>query len=131
MIFFAIPSYLILPTALQNELNKFNVGGMASSMNNQIFTQLGFPPLDTLEPAVKYLSIGMLVAGIAVLILGILLKSIPKQVTLNLNLEGDRKSPPPEEAAVKAIELLQERLAKGEITSSQYQNLKRLMEEKR
>ncbi|GEM_PF-2511194 len=131
MVLSAIPSYLILPSMVKNTLDKFSGGSMSNSMNQQIFSQLGFPPLSSFEPAVRYFSIGMLVAGLVVILLGILLKKVPKSVTLKLNLEGEKNSPTFEDANTSAIHLLQERLARGEITSSQYQNLRKIMEEKR
>ena len=87
--------------------------------------------MDALIPIIKDLFIGMAVAGLGLTGFGAILKSTPKQVTLKLNLEQEQKAQTPDDPAVKAIHLLQERLAKGEITSSQYHNLKKLMEEKK
>ena len=116
---------------MQTEIDKFNGVGAASSMNRQIFDQLGIPPMDSLIPMVRYLFIGMAVAGIGLVGFGAIVKSTPKQVTLKVNLEQEKKVQAPDDSNTKAIQLLQERLAKGEITSSQYQNLKKLMEEKK
>ena len=131
MVFFAIPCYIILPPLMQDEIDRFNGPGMASSMNRQIFDQLGIPPMDSLIPITKYLFIGMAVAGLGVIGLGSILKTMPKQVTLKVNLDQEPKVQLSDDPKTKAIQLLQERLARGEITSSQYQNLKKLMEEKK
>jgi hypothetical protein len=128
----AIPTYLMSPHYITKAMDKLSLGNEQSPMASQIFAQLGMPPIPStpdLIAFVQYCCIGLAVAGLGIIFFGTVLKK-PLTTTVNISLEPETKLQD-EDTNLKAINLLQERLAKGEITSSQYQNLRKLLEEKR
>jgi hypothetical protein len=128
----AIPAYLVSPHYITKAMDKLSLGNEQSPMASQIFTQLGMPPIPStpdLIAYVQYCCIGLAIAGVGIIFFGtVLKKTLP--TTVKVSLEPPQRLQD-EDTNLKAINLLQERLAKGEITSSQYQNLKKLLEEKR
>jgi len=128
-VFLAIPSYTIIPTLLTGFMNKFSGGDSPSPMASQIFAQLGIPPIDTIIKFIQYSLIGLIVAGLFITALGIMTKKIQKQPSVALSIDSSQKIQRQENTNLKALHLLQERLAKGEITSSQYLSLKKVLEE--
>ena len=89
-------------------------------------------------PIIQYSVIGMAAAGIGVVLFGFVAKKIPKKVVVKLVTEVSDKekevhidSKPTDEKIqtnLRSIRILQERLAKGEISSSEFLNLKRFLE---
>ncbi len=133
IILVAIPSYTIVPSGITHAMTKLTGGDTTSSLNNQIFSQLGIPPIDTIAKFIQYSFIGLIVAGLGITVFGAISKKIPKQPPVRLSIESVQRLEDDKEekdANSKAVHLLQERLAKGEITSSQYQNLLKLLEDK-
>jgi hypothetical protein len=129
----AIPAYSMIPPFITKIMNKLPFGNEQSPMASQIFSQLGMPPIPSTPDIiafVQYCCIGLVVAGVGIIIFGILSKKTPKSSPIKVSLEPAQRLQD-EDTNLKAINLLQERLAKGEITSSQYQNLRKLLEEKR
>ena len=126
----AIPSYNIVPALLTELMNKFTGGGAATPMANQIFAQLGIPPIDTIIKYLQYSLIGLIVAGLFIVVFGMLAKKIQKQPAVTLSIDSGQKMQEQENSNFRALYLLQERLAKGEITSSQYLNLKKVLEDR-
>ncbi|MGI0069372.1 MAG: SHOCT domain-containing protein, partial [Nitrosopumilaceae archaeon] len=57
-------------------------------------------------------------------------KNMPKQVVAKLSIESNQQVHGNEEPNPEVLHLLKERLAKGEITQNQYQNLKKVLEDK-
>jgi hypothetical protein len=129
----AIPAYIMIPHFITKAMNKLPFGNEQSPIANQIFSQLGMPPIPSTPEIiafVQYCCIGLVVAGIGIIIFGLVSKKTRKLFPVKVSLEPDQKLQD-ENPNSKAIHLLQEKLAKGEITSSQYQNLRKLLEEKR
>ncbi len=131
----AIPAYIITPTFITKAMNKFTFGTSGSSeMNRQIFAQLGMPPIPDVHAVtafIQYSLIGVMLAGLGIVIFGTISKKMPKSTPLKIPFEEPQVQDYEDDTHAKAIHLLQERLAKGEITSSQYQNLRKMLEEKR
>ncbi len=124
-------AYSMIPPFIAKAMNKLTLGNEQSPMASQIFSQLGMPPIPStpeIAAFVQYCCIGLVIAGIGIVIFGIVSKKT--LTTVKISLESAPRSQD-ENTNFKAINLLQERLAKGEITSSQYQNLRKLLEEKR
>jgi hypothetical protein len=123
----------MIPHFITRVMNKLTFGNEQSPMAGQIFSQLGMPPIPPLPEIiafVQYCCIGLAVAGAGIIIFGLASKKTPKPSSVKVYLEPDQGLQD-EDPNIKAINLLQERLAKGEITSSQYQNIRKMLEEKR
>jgi len=131
----AIPAYSVVPHFITRVMNKLTFGNEQSPMASQIFSQLGMPPIPPLQEIiafVQYCCIGLVVAGAGILIFGLASKKTSKPFSVKVSLEPEPDMRlPDEDPNIKAIHLLQERLAKGEITSSQYKNIRKMLEEKR
>ena len=126
----AIPSYTIVPSLITTTMSKFSGGNSPSLMASQIFSQLGIPPIDTIIKLIQYSLIGLAVAGLFITVFGVIAKKTPKKSTVTLSINSNQKMQDQESINLRAIHLLQERLAKGEITSTQYMSLKNVLEDK-
>ena len=126
----AISGYRTIPDLISSQINTFT-GGTTSSVQSGILSQMGIPPLDTIIQFTQYCLIGLIVAGLGTIVFGMMVKKTPKQVYKNIKVEDiqeyQKSAPTPDKTI---LQLLHERLVKGEITSSQYQNLKNILEEK-
>jgi hypothetical protein len=129
-VFLAIPSYSIVPTLISGMMNKFTGGDSPTPMASQIFSQLGIPPIDTIIKFIQYSLIGLIVAGLLITAVGIMTKKPKEQPAVTLSIDSGQNIQEQENSNLKALHLLQERLAKGEITSSQYMSLKKVLEDK-
>ncbi len=147
----AIPSYNILPSFITSEMNKLS-GGKESPMADQILSELHIPPVDTIAKYIKYSCIGFGLAGLGIIAYGAISKRISgmpavklsidasqrvqdgvadklhKDGIINLSIDAPQRVQDDHNTNIMAIRLLQERLAKGEITSNQYQILKKMLE---
>jgi uncharacterized membrane protein len=105
---------------------------------SSILHQMGYPSMSAVIPIIQYSVIGMAVAGIGFVLFGFVAKKIPKKVAVKLVTEVSDKekevhtdSKPADEKIqtnLRSIRILQERLAKGEISLNEFQNLKRFLE---
>jgi uncharacterized membrane protein len=129
-VLFGIPGYTIIPSFIITEMDKLTGGNSLSPMSSQILSTLGIPPIDTIALMVKYSFVGLVVAGLGIIFFGAVSKNIPKQVVAKLSIESNQKVHSYEEPKSEVLDLLKERLARGEITSKQYQNLKKVLEDK-
>jgi hypothetical protein len=127
LVIFSIPSYNVVPSLITMTMNKIS-GGTVSPMASQIFSQLGIPPVDIITEYIQYGFEGCIVAGIGIVAFGIVQKKRKKISPVKLSVEASQNSQE-EDANIKALHLLQERLVKGEITSSQYKDLRKLLED--
>jgi uncharacterized membrane protein len=127
-VLFAIPGYTILPSVITHETNNLTGGNLQSPLTKAMLAQMGIPSIDTIIKLTQYCFVGLAVAGLGIIVLGVLSKKIPKQTPIKVQREPS--SEVPDEGNPNELRLLQERLAKGEISSSQYQNLKKLLEDK-
>jgi hypothetical protein len=126
LIFLAVLGYTIGPSLVTNEIKGMTGGDTDTSMATSILSQMGIPPIDEMVKIAQYSFVGLGVIGIGAIMFGIISKKYKQQfvvpeVELAHHDEMKEKS--------NAFNILQERLSKGEITSSQYQNLKRHLEE--
>ncbi len=107
-------------------MNKLTGGNSLSPMSYQILSSLGIPPIDTMIVLVKYSFIGLIVAGFGIIAFGAVSKNIPKQKAGKLLVESNIQ----EEHQPEVLHLLKERLAKGEITSNQYRDIRNVLEDR-
>lgn len=128
LIIFAIPGYIIGPGFATKEINKLT-GGTDTHMASSILAQMGIPPIDEMFKITQYSFVGLGITGIGAIIVGAVAKKPKRQFAKSKTKSVD--SVEYEDVQVKSnpSNTLKERLARGEITSSQYQNLKRLLEE--
>jgi uncharacterized membrane protein len=129
-VLFAIPSYIIIPSFITVEMNKLTGGGSLSPMSYQILSSLGIPPIDTIVVLVQYSFVGLMVAGLGIIAFGAIAKNIPKQTAVKMKIESNQRAYEKEDSNLEVLHLLKERLAKGEITSNQYQDLRKVLEDK-
>ncbi len=128
IVLLAVPAYIMLPFLLTQEMYKLTGGNSASALSNQIFSQLGIPPIDTMIAFMKYLFVGLIIAGLGMISFGVISRKMAKQSPLKVNIEPNLRLHVGEDSNLKALDTLQERLSKGEITPSQFQNLKKKLE---
>ena len=128
LIIFAIPGYTIGPGFITKEINKLT-GGTDTHMASSILSQMGIPPIDEMFKITQYSFVGLGVAGIGAMVVGAVAKK-PKRVFAKPKTKSvDNIEYEDMQVKSNPSNTLKERLARGEITSSQYQNLKRLLEE--
>jgi hypothetical protein len=112
LILLAFPAYTILPSLMINEANKLTGGNSRSVLTEAMLAQMGIPSIDTVIKFTKYCTIGLAVAGLGIIVFGIIAKKVPKQSAVKIATDPNQQS---QEKNVdnKYIHLLQERLAKG------------------
>ncbi len=129
LIFVAILGYEISPDFIIKGMNSFTSGADSSSpFSSSLLSQMGIPSAAEMSILVQYCFIALAVAGAGTLIFGIVAK-VPKQETIKMiGIETNVQKPKNKENHDKALRLLKERLAKGEISSSEFVDLKDLLE---
>ena len=148
LVFISIPGYLDTPSFMSQMIHSFSssmTGSIPGTGGGSILHQMGYPSRTVIIPLIQYSFIGLAVAGIGLTAFGTVAKKIPGPVTVKLVAEETEKmekvhtnSQTTEQGAritdertqtnLRSLRILQERLAKGEITSSEFQNLKKLLE---
>ena len=106
-----------------------------------LLRQLGFPSIETITQASEYSFLTMSIVGVAVILLGgTAKKKATKKVSTKMVKEDFNMTPQihdevaekPKEKIfrenLRTLEILQHRLAKGEITPAEFVNLKRYLE---
>ena len=104
-----------------------------------ILKQMGYPSRTVVIPLIQYSFAGMGVVGIGFVAFGAIAKKVKKQFEVKLVAEKQQETvkevnaePQPRDERLqtnlRSLRILQERLAKGEITSSEFQKLKKLLE---
>ena len=128
MIICAYFGYYMSPGYITETVNKLTGGNTDHSMTSSFLAQMGIPSVDEMVEIAKYSFLGIGVAGLGLIIFGAVIKNYKKQFFVqSLDEESLESSEAP--SMSKALWVLQERLAKGEITSRQFKNLKRLLDE--
>jgi hypothetical protein len=140
---FSIIGYMVFTPGFTSKMMSSFMPSTAGSGNSQfettrMFTQMGFPSFETIDSAMQFSSLGLAIAAVGVMVFGtIAKKKIPKKipaktesdVTIEKPVETKEK---PQDMTMKenlrAIRILQERLAKGEITPKEFEDLKRFLE---
>ena len=140
LVMISIPGYLETPIFISQMVHSFTgsfTGSIPGTSSGSILRQMGYPSRAVAVPMIQYSFIGLAVAGIGITAFGSVAKNIPKQVTVKLAPEVEKVEEIPARPQIKdeatqtnlrSLRILQERLAKGEITSSEFQNLKKLLE---
>ncbi|HET6458496.1 MAG TPA: SHOCT domain-containing protein [Nitrosopumilaceae archaeon] len=154
LVLISVPGYLDTPT-LMSQMVHYMMGTMMGGSTSgsipgagsgSILKQMGYPSRSTVVPLIQYSFVGLALTGLGFMVFGALAKKISSQVTVNL-VTGDEKEPEKVEAKKvqeirtssqftderihpdnRSLRILQERLAKGDITANEYQNLKKLLE---
>jgi uncharacterized membrane protein len=133
-IMFAIPGYLYTPTLISHLIHSM-LGSMPGSTSgtSSLLHQMGYPSRETVIKMIQYSFAGLAVTGIALLFFGaVTKKNLPKQFVAKLVMDEPVSIQQPQDRKVQlnlhSLRILQDRLAKGEITSNEFENLKRLLE---
>jgi len=137
--------YVMGPSMLSQMMNMFTPGGTGSINSAGIdpYKMMGIPRPEELAKMAQYSFLGLMFAGIGVLVFGAMAKKKkPKKVPANLENEmaSESQMRPQVQPQVKndlansdpkhsqrTLAILEERLAMGEITTKEYVNLKRLI----
>jgi len=148
LILISVPGYLDTPNLVSQMIHSMmgamTGGSIPGAGSGSILKQMGYPSRSTVIPLIQYSFVGLAVAGFGFIVFGAVAKKIPKKVTVNLvtkNMEAPEKIEKVKEihtstqfvderaqTNLRSLRILQERLAKGEITANEFQNLKRLLE---
>ena len=101
----------------------------SSGMAANVFSQMGFPPIEEIDKWIHYSFAGLAVAGVFPVLFGIFAKKeIQKQFSdIDTDLNHITEEPQ-EDTSLKSISILKERLARGEITPYDFVHLKKLLE---
>ena len=106
----------------------------------RLLTQMGVPSFETIDKTIRFSSLGSAFAGVGIIVFGtIAKKKIPKKIPAKTKTELDVTIEEPVETTekpqdktmkenLKTIRILQERLAKGEITPKEFADVKRFLE---
>ena len=144
----SIPGYLYTPTLMSQMLHSFmsSMTGSAFVTHGSILHQMGYPSRTVIIPLIQYSFLGLAIAGLGLMVFGGIAKKITSQVNVkqvtakqvseeieetkkvkeryaNLQFKDERK-----QTNLHSLRILQERLANGEITASEFRNLKRLLD---
>lgn len=142
----SVIGYVMGPSMINQMMGMFTPGGASSTNSAGIdpYKMMGIPRPEELAKMAQYSFLGLMLAGIGVLVAGIMVKKKPKKVTPAQQL-GDEVSLQPQmqpqvQPQVKndvansdpkhnqrTLAILEERLARGEITTKEYVNLKKLL----
>lgn len=128
LIIFTVPGYTMSPDLITKEMNVLTGGNADTHLTSAMLSQMGIPPIDEMIKVTQYSVIGLGIVGIGCVFVGAFAKKSKSQF-ITPKMESTYHEENDEERKENALNTLQQRLAKGEITSSQYQNLKRMLEE--
>ena len=139
---FSMIGYVYTPVAISQVAH--SMLGMAGSSSSSSFStsamlhSMGYPSRSTVIPAMQYSFIGLEVAGMGLTFYGFIAKKPVKKVVAKKNTnkkDGVEGSPTNSQSTIEnsltnynAIRRLQERLANGEITASEFERVKKLLE---
>ncbi len=98
-------------------------------MGTDILQRIGIPPIPVMDQLIHFSFVGLAGAGVIVWILGIFLKKKPPKQFSNVSSEEPSTSTkiPQEDTSQKSVEILKERLARGEITPDDFINLRKFL----
>jgi len=105
---------------------------------SSILKSMGYPSRTVVIPLIQYSFVGLGAVGIGFIAFGAIAKKIKKQFEMKLVAEEHETvkeihSEPQSkdekiQSNLRSLRILQERLAKGEITSNEFQKLKKFLE---
>ena len=116
------------PGYITETVDKLTGGNASHSMTSSFLSQMGIPSVEEMIEIAHYSLLGIGVAGVGLTIFGAIIKNTKKEIFMQ-SIEEESLDATETPSMPKALWVLQERLAKGEITSRQFKNLKRLLEE--
>ena len=138
--------YVMGPSMLSQMMNMFTPGGTGSVNSAGIdpYKMMGIPRPEELAKMAQYSFLGLMFGGLGVLVFGAMAKKKPKKVAPAQQLENEMalesQVHPQVHPQVKndlvnseprhnqrTLAILEERLARGEITTKEYVNLKKLL----
>jgi uncharacterized membrane protein len=128
LILFGLLGYYYSPSVISDQMNKLMGGNASDHGTSSLLSQMGIPPIETIIKLTEYSFLGLGFAGFGLTIFGTFAKNIKKQILVK-PVEANSLGSSEPQARPEAVWVLQERLARGEISSIEYKNLKRLMEE--
>jgi len=101
----------------------------SSGVAANVFSQMGFPPIQEVDKWIHYSFAGLAVAGVFAVLFGIFAKKEIQKQFSDINTDLNHIIPEPQEdTSLKSISILKERLARGEITPYDFAHLKKLLE---
>ena len=142
LVLISVPGYLDTPALMSQMIHSFMSSMTGSSIpgtnGGSMLKQMGYPSRTVVIPLIQYSFVGLGVAGIGFVVFGVIAKKVKKQFEVKLVAEEQKTvkeihtEPQPKDERLqtnlRSLRILQERLAKGEITSSEFQKLKRFLE---
>ena len=139
---FSMIGYVYTPIAISQVAHSMlGMAGSSSSSpmsTSSMLHSMGYPSRSAIIPVMQYSFIGLEVAGMGLAFYGFIAKKPVKKVVVKKNpnkelgTEESTANSKPEnetpETNFRAIRRLQERLANGEITASEFERIKKLLE---
>jgi len=120
--------YFYAPDPMSHFMNSFTGTNGSSSMTTNILQQMGIPPIDTIDQMIHYSFACSAVAGVIIILFGIAKKKFKRQFSSTSTESKLTEKEYHVDPMQKSIQILKERLAKGEITQNDFKNLKKLLE---
>jgi len=143
LVLVSVPGYLDTPSLMSQMIHSFMSSMTGPSVpgtnGGSMLKQMGYPSRTVVIPLIQYSFVGMGVVGIGFVAFGAIAKKVKKQFEVKLVAEEQQETvkeisterQPKDEKLqtnLHSLRILQERLAKGEITSSEFQRLKKFLE---
>lgn len=142
LVLISVPGYLDTPALMSQMIHSFMSSMTGSSIpgagSGSILKQMGYPSRTVVIPLIQYSFVGLCAVGIGFVAFGAIAKKVKKQFEMKLVAEEHetvkeiRTEPQPKDEKIqsnlRSLRILQERLAKGEITSNEFQKLKKFLE---
>lgn len=140
LVLISVPGYLDTPALMSQMIHSFMSsfsGSIPGTSGGSMLHQMGYPSRSVIIPIIQYSFVGLAFTGVCFVIFGAVAKNISKQVTVKLVAEETEKVKVPTstqftdertQTNLRSLRILQERLAKGEITSSEFQNLRKFLD---
>lgn len=127
----SILGYIVTPGLISGTMNMFTGGNTNNTMGTAILSQMGIPPIPVIITILEYSCVGIAMVGMGMVSIGLVSRKIPSQFNASdLEME-EEDAPEPVQGKRNALNILQERLAKGEINSKEFLNLKKILEEEK
>ncbi len=128
LIIFGIPGYLYAPNLMSQFMYPSTGTSGSSAMATSVLQQIGIPPIQVIDQWIHYSFVGLAIAGVLLVVLGIFTKKNVKQFS-GIKAEPEESTEKSqEEPSQKSLQILKERLARGEITPDDFLDLKKLLE---
>jgi uncharacterized membrane protein len=142
LVLISVPGYLDTPALMSQMIHSFMSSMTGSSIpgtgGGSILKQMGYPSRTVVIPLIQYSFVGLGAVGIGFIAFGAIAKKVKKQFEMKLVAEEQETikeihtEPSPKDERLqtnlRSLRILQERLAKGEITSNEFHKLKKLLE---